>query len=127
MQALGAEIIGFSLNPPSEPSLFEIAHVEQNMTSIHGDIRDLNHLSNVFNVHQPEIVIHMAAQSLVRQSYQSPVETFSTNVMGTVNLLESSRNTPSVKAAIAINSAKCYENSEQMWGGVSRNGCHEQL
>ncbi len=116
LQALGAEVIGFSLNPPSQPNLFKIARVEQNIISIHGDIRDLTHLSAVFKAHQPEIVIHMAAQSLVRQSYQTPVETYATNVMGTVNLLESCRITPSVKAIIVVTSDKCYENREKMQG-----------
>jgi CDP-glucose 4,6-dehydratase len=86
------------------------------MTSIIGDIRDLDKLQAVFAKHQPEIVIHMAAQPLVRYSYQNPVETYSTNVMGTVNLLEAVRNTSGVKAIVNITTDKCYENREWAWG-----------
>jgi CDP-glucose 4,6-dehydratase len=86
------------------------------MTSIIGDIRDLEHLRKVFTEHRPEIVIHMAAQPLVRYSYIEPVETYSTNVMGTVNLLEAVRGTPGVKAVVNVTSDKCYDNKEWVWG-----------
>jgi len=86
------------------------------MTSIIGDIRDLDKLQSVFATHQPEIVLHMAAQPLVRYSYQNPVETYSTNVMGTVNLLEAVRNTTGMKAVVNITTDKCYENREWAWG-----------
>ena len=86
------------------------------MTSIIGDIRDLEHLRTVFAEHKPEIVIHMAAQPLVRYSYVEPVETYSTNVMGTVNLLEAVRSAGSVKAVVNVTSDKCYENREWVWG-----------
>ena len=92
------------------------AEVGSGMTSIIGDIRDLDKLQAVFAKHQPEIVIHMAAQPLVRYSYQNPVETYSTNVMGTVNLLEAVRNTTGVKAVVNITTDKCYENREWAWG-----------
>ena len=116
LQAMGAEVIGYALAAPTNPSLFDIADVEAGMTSIIADIRDLDKLKSVFAKHQPEIVIHMAAQPLVRYSYQNPVETYSTNVMGTVNLLEAVRSTASVKAVVNITTDKCYENREWAWG-----------
>jgi CDP-glucose 4,6-dehydratase len=116
LQSMGAEVFGYALMPPTNPSLFEVAKVGRGMTSIIGDIRDLTHLQNAFTEHQPEIVIHMAAQPLVRYSYIEPVETYSTNVMGTVNLLEAVRHTKSVKAVVSVTSDKCYENREWAWG-----------
>jgi CDP-glucose 4,6-dehydratase len=116
LQSMGAEVVGYALTPPTNPSLFEVAKVAQGMTSIIGDIRDLAHLQKVFTEHQPEIVIHMAAQPLVRYSYLEPVETYSTNVMGVVNLLEAVRQTKSVKAVVNVTTDKCYENREWAWG-----------
>lgn len=116
LQSMGAQVTGYSLNPPTNPSLFEVAEVGKGMVSIIGDIRDLEKLRAAFTEHKPEIVIHMAAQPLVRYSYIEPVETYSTNVMGTVNLLEAVRNTPSVKTVVNITSDKCYENREWVWG-----------
>ncbi len=116
LQSLGAHVVGYALAPPTNPSLFELASVGQGMTSVLGDIRDLAALQAVFAAHQPEIVIHMAAQPLVRYSYQNPVETYSTNVMGTVHLLECVRQTPGVKAVVNITTDKCYENREWVWG-----------
>jgi CDP-glucose 4,6-dehydratase len=116
LQSMGAEVIGYALAPPTNPSLFEVANVSSGMTSIIGDIRDLSHLKTVFAEHHPEIVIHMAAQPLVRYSYLEPVETYSTNVMGTVNLLEAIRQTKSVKAVVNVTTDKCYENREWAWG-----------
>ncbi len=116
LQSMGSEVVGYALAPPTKPSLFEVADVGQDMTSIIGDIRNLATLQAVFAEHLPEIVIHMAAQPLVRYSYQNPVETYSTNVMGTVNLLEAVRNTDSVKAVVNVTSDKCYENREWVWG-----------
>ena len=116
LQSMGAQITGYALAPPTNPSLFEIADVAQGMTSIIGDIRDLAKLQAVFTELQPEIVIHMAAQPLVRYSYLNPVESYSTNVMGTVQLLEAVRNTPGVKAVVNITTDKCYENREWVWG-----------
>jgi CDP-glucose 4,6-dehydratase len=116
LQSLGAQVVGYALAPPTQPSLFEMADVAQGMASIIGDIRDMATLQAVFAEHQPEIVIHMAAQPLVRYSYQNPVETYSTNVMGTVHLLEAVRNTPGVKAVVNITTDKCYENKEWVWG-----------
>ena len=116
LQQMGAHVTGYALAPPTNPSLFEIAEVAQGMTSVIGDIRDLAKLQAVFAEHRPEIVIHMAAQPLVRYSYQNPVETYATNVMGTVHLLEAVRNTPGVKAVVNITTDKCYENREWVWG-----------
>ena len=116
LQSMGAKVVGYALAPPTNPSLFEVARVGLGMTSVIGDIRDLVHLQVVLTEHQPEIVIHMAAQPLVRYSYLEPVETYSTNVMGTVNLLEAVRHTKSVKAVVNVTSDKCYENREWDWG-----------
>lgn len=116
LQSLGAQVVGYALVPPTIPSLFEVANVGCGMTSILGDIRDMGQLQAVFADHRPEIVIHMAAQPLVRYSYQNPVETYATNVMGTVHLLDAVRNTPGVKAVVNITTDKCYENREWVWG-----------
>lgn len=116
LQSMDTQVVGYALAPPTNPSLFEIAGVGSGMTSIIGDIRDLSRLREVFAEHRPEIVIHMAAQPLVRYSYVEPVETYSTNVMGTVNLLEAARNTASVRAVVNVTTDKCYENREWVWG-----------
>ena len=116
LQSLGAELTGFALAPPTQPNFFEVAHIADGMQSIIGDIRDIGALQRAMLVAQPEIVVHMAAQALVRRSYQDPVETYSTNVMGTVNLLEAVRHTPGVKAVVVVTTDKCYENREWEWG-----------
>ena len=116
LQSLGAEVTGYALAPPSNPSLFEEAKVAQGMVSLHGDIRNPEQMNLAVARFQPEVVIHMAAQSLVRHSYQNPVETYATNVMGTVNVLEAVRQTASVRAAVIVTSDKCYENREWVWG-----------
>lgn len=116
LQSMGAQVVGYALAPATNPSLFEVAEVGKGMVSIVGDIRDLEKLRAIFAEHKPEIVIHMAAQPLVRYSYIEPVETYSTNVMGTVNLLETVRSTGSVKAVVNVTSDKCYENREWVWG-----------
>lgn len=110
LQSLGAEVTGYALAPLTTPSLFERASVANGMQSVLGDVRDLNALQQAMRVAQPDIVIHMAAQSLVRYGYQNPVETYATNVMGSVNLLESVRHTPSVRAVVNVTSDKCYDN-----------------
>jgi len=112
LQRLGANVIGYSLPPPTSPNLFEIAQIEKDMISLRGDVRDLERLGRVVLDHQPEIVIHMAAQSLVRYSYDDPVETYSTNVMGTANILEAVRSAEEVKVVIIVTSDKCYDNRE---------------
>ncbi len=116
LQMLGADLLGFSLQPPTQPSLFELAQIAQGMQSVIGDIRDLEHLQQVVADFRPEIVLHMAAQPIVRLSYAAPIETFSTNVMGTANLLEAVRSVDSIRAVVSITSDKCYENREWVWG-----------
>ena len=115
LQSMGANVVGYALAPPSSPSLFEVAQVVQGMISLNGDIRNAEQIQMAMSQYQPEIVIHMAAQSLVRYSYQNPVETYATNVMGTVHVLEAIRQVPSVKAVVVITSDKCYENREWLW------------
>jgi CDP-glucose 4,6-dehydratase len=116
LQSLGADVNGYALTPPTKPNLFEEAEVANGMASLIADIRDLPELQKAMQKAQPGIVIHMAAQPLVRQSYVDPVETYSTNVMGTVHVLESVRHTPSVKAVVVVTTDKCYENKEWPWG-----------
>lgn len=116
LSKLGANVIGYSLEPPTKPNLFEICKLEERITSIVGDIRDYNTLKNVFGKYKPQIVFHMAAQSLVRYSYKKPIETYETNVMGTVNLFEACRHTSSVRAIVNTTSDKCYENKGQILG-----------
>ena len=116
LKHLGAEVIGYSLEPSTVPSLFEVANVGEGMQSIIGDIRDHAKLSKMILESKPDVVIHMAAQSLVRYSYAQPAETYEVNVMGTVYLLEAVRAMPSVKAIVNVTSDKCYENQERIRG-----------
>ncbi|MFT3735693.1 MAG: CDP-glucose 4,6-dehydratase [Rhodocyclaceae bacterium] len=116
LQQLGAEVTGYALPPPTKPSLFELAGVEQGMRSVMGDVRDAAALVSAMREAAPEVVIHMAAQPLVRYSYANPVETYATNVMGVVNLFEAIRQTPSVRAALNVTTDKCYDNREWVWG-----------
>lgn len=113
---MGAQVTGFSLEPPTDPSLFKILELETQIDHHIGDICDLNQLTQIFSTVQPDIVIHMAAQSLVPLSYQQPVQTYATNVMGTVHVLEAARKTSSVQAIVNVTSDKCYENKEWLWG-----------
>ena len=112
----GAQVIGFSRCSRREPSLFELSGVEKQITHIKGDIRDLDLLLETFKKYQPEIVIHMAAQPIVRESYKNPVETYSVNVMGTVNICEAIRQTPSVRSFLNVTTDKVYHNKEWSWG-----------
>jgi CDP-glucose 4,6-dehydratase len=112
LQSLGADVIGYSLSPPTEPNLFDLAGVQNGIVSIFGDVTVLNHLRRSVREHQPEIVFHLAAQALVRRSYIDPIGTYATNVQGTVNVLEAIREVSSIKAAVIITSDKCYENRE---------------
>jgi CDP-glucose 4,6-dehydratase len=127
LQHLGAILTGYSLGPPTEPNLFELAHVARGMRNIRGDIRNLDSLKKTMLESQAEIVIHMAAQPLVRHSYKFPVETYATNVLGTVNLLEGVRASNKVKAVINVTTDKCYENREWFWGyrEIDRLGGHD--
>jgi CDP-glucose 4,6-dehydratase len=114
---MGAKITGYSLSPNTSPNLFEAANVASLCEHSHiGDIRELDHLRNALVEASPDIVIHMAAQPLVRYSYANPVETYATNVMGAVHVLEAIRSCPSVKAVVIITTDKCYENKEWVWG-----------
>lgn len=112
----GAEVTGYSLNPPTDPAMFDMAGLEDKMTSVIGDIRDLAHLKEVFEACQPEIVLHLAAQPIVRDSYKDPVYTYETNVMGTVNILECVRMFPCVKSFLNVTTDKVYENMEWEYG-----------
>lgn len=112
LEQLGARVTGFSNGVPTEPSMWKAASVGRSMASVEGDVRDLSALSKELHDAQPEVVFHLAAQSLVRLSYDDPAGTFSTNIMGTVNLFEAVRKTASVRAVINITSDKCYENRE---------------
>ena len=118
LSELGAKVVGYSLGTPTEPSLFALANIEQLLCSNIGDIRNLNALQKVFESAQPEIVIHMAAQPLVRESYKNPVDTYETNVMGTVNLLECVRMSSSVKSVVNVTTDKVYRNNEWNRGYV---------
>jgi len=115
LQKLGAQVTGYSLHAPTNPSFFDSALVADGMTSIIGDIRDGTALKAAMHAAASEIVIHMAAQSLVRRSYVDPLETYSTNVMGTVHLLEAVRQCSTVRAVVNVTTDKCYENKEWIW------------
>ena len=112
----GADVTGYALEPPTEPSLFRLLSLDSKINSIKGDIRDLETLKKTFDEVRPEIVIHMAAQPIVRESYQSPVYTYEVNVMGTVNVLESIRLSDSVKSFVNVTTDKVYKNKEWEWG-----------
>tara|TARA_B110001454_G_C12711642_1_gene430956 strand:- start:1535 stop:2605 length:1071 start_codon:yes stop_codon:yes gene_type:complete len=139
LQKLGVDLVGFSKSIPTRPSLFELADVGKNMTSIMEDVTDIECITNAIKQHKPEIVIHMAAQSLVHKSYDQPLETFSTNIMGTINLLEAIRTSSKKCVIINVTSDKCYENQElargyketDMMGGLdpysSSKGCAELI
>lgn len=112
----GAEVTGYSLNSPTSPSLFEIAKIKNDIHSVIGDVRDKEILKKAFDEAQPEIVLHLAAQPIVRDSYKDPVYTYETNVMGTVNILECVRNSTSVKSFLNVTTDKVYLNKEWVWG-----------
>ena len=116
LQNMGAILKGYSLEPNTTPNLFTEAHVGNNMESEIGDIRDLNQISKSMLDFNPDVLIHMAAQPLVRYSYENPIETYSTNVMGTVNVLESARKCLNLKSIVSVTTDKCYENKEWDWG-----------
>lgn len=116
LQMAGADITGYALAPPKDESLFQLSQAGRYMVSIEGDIRDGNKLKDIFQTYSPELVIHMAAQPLVRESYQNPAYTYETNVMGTVNLLECIRCTTGVKSVLNVTTDKVYENREWSWG-----------
>ncbi|WP_293008621.1 MULTISPECIES: CDP-glucose 4,6-dehydratase [unclassified Oscillibacter] len=112
----GAQVSGYSLQPPTQPNLFSLAGLSSQITSVTGDVRDLAHLKEVFAAAQPEIVFHLAAQPIVRESYCAPVDTYATNVMGTVNVMECVRLNPCVKSVLNVTTDKVYLNREWPWG-----------
>jgi CDP-glucose 4,6-dehydratase len=114
LSQMGAKITGYSLQPPSDPNHFHLLNL--NINSVIGDIRNVDKLKAVFSEQRPEIVFHLAAQAIVRQSYRDPMETFTSNVMGTVNVLEAARTCKSVRAIVVVTSDKCYDNREWPWG-----------
>src|SRR5262245_62091957 len=116
LHALEAEIIGYALAPPTQPALFDQAGVSRVVTSIDGDIRDFARLKSAIAESRPEVVIHLAAQSVVRRGYEDPIETYSSNVMGTVHLLEALRQLEQPCVVVNITSDKCYENKDWPWG-----------
>jgi CDP-glucose 4,6-dehydratase len=116
LQEMGAKVSGFSLPPPSSPNLFTEANIASGMESHFGDIRDVQALTQVFEASKPEVVFHLAAQSLVLDSYEDPLATYSTNVTGSLNILECVRSTPGVKSVVMVSTDKCYENKEWLWG-----------
>jgi len=116
LDRLGARLHGYALPPPAGPSLFSAANIEQCVETTYGDVRDLERFRDAVGRAQPEIIFHLAAQSLVRASYEDPVGTYATNVMGAVNLLEVVRSCKSVRAVLIVTSDKCYENQEWLWG-----------
>ena len=116
LQHLGAELHGLALEPPTRPALYEVARVAEGMASHIGDIRDLETVRRAHAAARPEVVIHMAAQSLVRPSYRDPIGTYATNVMGTAHVLEAARSVGTVRAIVVVTSDKCYENTGQTAG-----------
>ena len=115
LQMKGADVCGVALEPPTQVNLYQDAAIASAMRSEIGDIRDLALLTRLCTEHRPEVIFHLAAQPLVRASYENPVETYSTNVMGTVNVLEAARKTNAVRAVVVITTDKCYENKEWHW------------
>jgi len=116
LHLLGAKVIGYALPPTGDYDNYSLVNLQSKIIDIRGDIRDKEHLREVFETHQPDFVFHLAAQAIVRDSYLYPVDTVETNVMGTVNILENIRLSESVKAGLIVTSDKCYENKEQIWG-----------
>src|ERR1700737_4863817 len=116
LSSVGAHVTGYALKPPSEPSLYELAHVDETVRSTTGDIRDLEHLQRMVETAAPEVIFHMAAQSVVLSSYEAPVDTYSTNVMGTVHVLEAIRRAGGRSTVVNVTTDKCYENKGWVWG-----------
>ena len=112
----GAEVTGYGLAPATEPNLFSLAGLDGRMESVIGDVRDARHLQQAFDAARPEIVLHLAAQPLVRESYERPAYTYETNVMGTVNLLECARQSETVRSLLNVTTDKVYHNNEWCWG-----------
>ncbi len=116
LQRMGAEVYGYSLKPQTKQNLFTLARIESVLDSEFGDIRDFENFHNAVSSFSPEIIFHLAAQPLVRPSYSDPLLTYSTNVLGTVNLMEIVRQCDSVRAVVNVTTDKCYENKDSLWG-----------
>lgn len=116
LQELGAKVVGYSLEPPTHPSIFEVTDLADTVTHITGDVRDFQRFSQTIDHHKPEVIFHLAAQPIVLHGFDHPQDTFSVNTMGTVNLLEASRNKDFIRAIVIITTDKCYENKEWLWG-----------
>ncbi len=116
LKELGANVVGYALNPYTEKDNFVLSNLQNKIVDIRGDIRDKKHLEEVFEKYKPDFVFHLAAQPLVRLSYEQPLETYEVNVMGTINVMECIRKTPETKIGIMITTDKCYDNKEQVWG-----------
>lgn len=116
LQSLGAKVVGYALDPRTSPNLFEVAEVGKAMVSVIGDVGNLSKIKATVSEYAPQIVFHMAAQALVRRSYENPVDTYATNVMGTAHLFEAVRMAGGVKVVVNVTSDKCYENREWVWG-----------
>ena len=116
LQAAGARVHGLALAPSTQPNLFSLARVGDGMHSVEGDIRDFPTVQGVVEDVRPEIIVHMAAQPLVRHSYAHPLETYATNVMGTAHVLEAARQSESTRVVVNVTTDKCYENREWVWG-----------
>ncbi|MEN6508214.1 MAG: GDP-mannose 4,6-dehydratase, partial [Smithella sp.] len=113
---MGADVTGLALPPNTDPSHFDLTGLKNKVRHFEGDIRDIQAVKHVFDIAKPEIVFHLAARALVRDSYDDPKATFDTNIGGTVNVLEAIRTCPTVKAVVVITSDKCYDNREWVWG-----------
>ena len=116
LEMAGANVVGYALQPPQGENLFGLSHAGKDMVSVEGDVRDYHGLKAVFGKYRPELVIHMAAQPIVRESYENPLYTYETNVMGTVNVLECVRGTPGAASVLNVTTDKVYENREWVWG-----------
>lgn len=116
LQSMGAQVQGFALEPPTSPALYEVAKVEEGMRSRIGDIRDFEAVTQCMRTFNPDVLVHMAAQPLVRLSYREPVQTYATNVMGTVHVLEAAKQCTNLRAVVNVTTDKCYENREWEWG-----------
>ncbi len=115
LRLLGANVAGFALPPSTTPNLFSVLSLKEDISSVFGDIRDFDLVKNYIKKFDPEIIIHMAAQAIVRQSYQYPIDTFTVNAIGTAHVLEAARYTDSLKAIVCVTSDKCYDNKEWLW------------
>lgn len=116
LKELGATVIGYSLDPKNKKDNFNLTNLQNDIIDVRGDIRDYNKLNKLFKEYKPEIVFHLAAQPLVKYSYEHPKDTYDINVMGTMNILEAIRLHESTKIGIIVTSDKCYENNEWVWG-----------